>query len=217
MTTAAARATLAPSTGRSTPSDAPLASRVRVLTTVAANYHDLCDPLASGSGVPGTGESLNLTPHERHCLTLTKLGTGRQCTCAYRTVREFERLMGVMRGDRGPLVRVEIRKGGELAAVEKHSVRALRWHLLGWYVDAVRVAKHYPKPVKRGQRLSPAKDERILRDKSGAYVPAKLEIDWHRTPGARQVLADAGIVWMASRWPSWEPELPADYRSKFAA
>lgn len=188
----------------SIPSDL-IASRMKILTAVAERYHELTETQSPG-GSSGTGSLVALTPHERHCLLLTTLGRGARCTCAYRTVREFERLLGVMREGRHSLV---------LVAGEKHSVRALRWHLVGWYVDARRVVRHFPKRPVKGQRLAVPVGQEILRDGSGAFVPSIVREDWQRTAGARKELADVGLRWVAVAWPDrfGEPMLPLDIRA----
>lgn len=185
-----------------------LRSRREVLTKIAEQYHDLTDPSAS-SHTNGTGERVPIGPHERHCLMVTTHGRLQgvmRCTCAYRTVREFERLLRTMREGRHALVHV---------GHEKHSPRALRWHLTGWYIDAVRVVRHYPKPRVKGHKLQVATGQEILRDASGAFVPSQVSDHVVRVHGARLELAQAGLQWIAERWPesAGEPMLPSEIQA----
>lgn len=206
MTNVSERATVSAVTSFVRPDAGVIASRVRVLTTIASEYHDLAAAQNAPSGVRGSSERLPLTPHERHCLMLTKLGHGARCTCAYRTVREFERLMARMRDDRSAeLVQVA---GG------KHSVRALRWHVNAWHIDAKRLVRHYPKARVKGQKLAVASGQEILRDRTGAWIPSRVDQHVVRAQGARADLALAGLEWIAARWPegAGEPMLPAELR-----
>lgn len=187
-------------------SESEIKARVKVLRVIAERYHELVDPMLSATGVRGSGDRLPLSPHEPHCLVLTREGHGRRCTCAYRTVTEFERLMAQMRYDRHTSLILT-------APGEKHSLRRLRWHILAWYTDATIVRRHVPVTVAKGKKLKVVRDQEILRDEQGQWVPSRLAKQTFRLPGARQALADAGLRWMAVNWGlRHSPELPAAER-----
>lgn len=245
MTTAAPRATIQtepysarpqPGVTSTGPDPATIASRVRTLAKVADRYHELTEPPAPGGG-RGNGDRLALTPHERLCMTVTTKGRGRRCTCAYRTVHEFTRLMGEMRDDKTPIylvrrvtetgpvwdqvtreryldVRLQNASGDQAnpTAVHKLKLHTARWHLMGFHVDAHRVVKHHPAPLKKGQRMrKPTDEQQILRDRHGNWIPTVTTDHVVPVAGARKDFAAFGLAWMAKRWAGeTEPELPAD-------
>lgn len=201
-------------------------SRVKVLRVIAERYLELVDPMQGPSGISGDGGSSGFMPD-----TYSP------------TVREFERLMSVMKYDRhrslvvvasgkhtwvGEFIdgrrcvkcgfvqtnaeRASMRYGGEeplSCPTEKCSVRQLRWHVLEWFVNARTVPVHHRITPRKGQKLGVVRDQDILRDKSGAVVPSRVELRVHRLKDARLVLAEAGLAWMASEWSlKSEPMLP---------
>lgn len=157
---------------------AEIQARVRVLRTIASRYLELVSPLNGPGGVKGDGDALSFMPP-----TWTP------------TVREFERLMRVMREDRAhSLIQV-----GD----ERVSVRRLRWQVVAYYVNAESVTRHFPLPLKKGSRLA------LMRDMDGQAVTTRPVTRVHRHPGADVRLADAGLAWMAGAWlPKHEPMLP---------
>lgn len=154
-------------------------TRVEVLREIAGRYHELVSN--SGSpGQPGSGDRIPLMP-----ATYTQ------------TVREFERLMAYMRHDRGESLQV--------VDGEKVSVRALRWHILEWYVNATHTIRHVPIQLKKGRKIA------LLHDQDGHAITTTPIVRWHRLPAAKETLADAGLAWMAAAWAlRSEPMLPAE-------
>lgn len=161
-----------------------LETRVTVLREIAVRYHDLVDPMNGPGSIRGTGELVGGMPD-----TYTA------------TVKEFERLLATMKYNRAaPLIQV----GGG-----KHSLRSLRWHVSAWYIDARISHRHVPIPVKQGQKLKVVRDQQILKNKNGEWVPSKLVTQTKRLKGAREGLADAGLAWIAANWTlQSEPMLP---------
>lgn len=169
-----------------TSTDPKLSPRATVLWTIAENYMDLVDPLNSRAGIHGTGEALALTP-----ATYTS------------TVREFERLMGVMRNDRH-------RSLITLTSGEKVSVRSLRWHLLEYHLKAVRTTRAPKLMIARGHTRKLVK---LQVDDHGAPLP---QFRVHRHAQARIEFAAAATEWQATNWGlSHEPMLPAAMTEAF--
>lgn len=160
--------------------EARLSPRELVLWRVAGLYRDLVEPLNSGSGVPGTGEGVPVLSE--------KLYTA--------TVREFERLLRVMRDDRHASL-VTLEDG------EKVSVRQCRWHLVEWHLRGERVMA-WPKPTVRaneGRKLV-----KLPLDEDGRPLPRVRVL---RHPQAREHLAAEAVRWMAANWRlPVEPMLP---------
>lgn len=158
-----------------------LTHREEILWRIAELYPALVDPLNSGSGIPGTGDRLPMLD--------PKLYTA--------TVREFERLLTLMKTDRSESL-VTLSSGA------KHSVRSLLWHLGEWHLRCETVVRH--EPVKaRGKHGKVS----TLVDTSGRPVTAP-KLAKRRHPAAREKLAEQAIVWMAARWSlPVEPMLPA--------
>lgn len=172
-----------------------LSPRAAVLWTIAANYNDLVDPIAS-AGIQGDGASfgLQLTPP-----TYTT------------TVREFERLMTVMRNDRhSALISIYDDKGN---FIEKASVRKLHWHLLEYHLKAT---KTMTVPKLTIARAHGRKLHRLPVDEHGAALP---KITMRRHPQARIELAAQAVEWQATNWTlDHEPMIPkASYELSIAA
>jgi hypothetical protein len=176
---------------------APKSGRVRVLTEIAERYGELLDPASGPSGVRGDGGSLGLTRHESRCLLLERADVRRrldgwrrpECTCAYRSVVEFERLVVRLREERRPLW----------------------WHLDGWWLSAsTRTVHHCPRcgithqaehrhPNRRSGRMSTVKCKRV--------------VAWSRRAGAQESSAREAIAVMADWWGlDSEPMLPDEIR-----
>lgn len=152
------------------------ASRVLVLAQIADWYSELVDPLSGPSGVPGDGES--------------PVGMPRTYTP---TVREFERLLGVMRNR----ARQEAYAGFALGK--------LRWHVMEWFVSPPRVRREEPVFVdgKGGKR-------RRLVGVDGRPV-TRPRIVRLRHRDAREDRALLGLEWMAANWGLVsEPMLPRE-------
>lgn len=149
--------------------------RVRVLAEIAARYHELVAPLNGPDHVRGDGGSLPLPP-----ATYTA------------SVREFERLLRLMRNQ------------GRQLAYRGEPVCRLRWHVLAWFVDAVRVIDHHNVYVVRH-----GKKRLVLRPDG---KPETRPVLAHRRhPEAREEKAVWGLEWMADRWGlETEPMLPRE-------
>ena len=153
--------------------------RFSVLWRIAELYTELVDPLNGPGGVRGTGEAV--------------LGMPAEYTP---TVREYERLVKLLRDDRSvPLLRLE--------DGTKVSARSCWWHLEHWHHRAQRVIRHMPvtKVGKRGRLMT-------VRNSDGSPVTVPT-IVWLRDPAADEVRAKRAIQWMCTNWklPS-EPFLP---------
>lgn len=149
--------------------------RERVLWEVAERYHEFTDPLNGPSGVPGSGELPSRMPW-----TYTA------------TVREFERLLGVMRGSAGQ------------DWFRDWRVLALRWHLLEWHLKAERVVRQEVVTRTVGRRVV------VLLDAAGEPL-RKPAVGVRRHPGAVEGRARDAVAWMAEGWGlACEPELPVD-------
>lgn len=156
--------------------------REEVLWKIAELYPELVDPLSGPSGVRGTGESLGFMPAEYTA-----------------TVREYERLVRLMRDDRGlSLLRLE--------DGTKVSVRSCWWHLEHYWHRARRVVKRQQvtRPGKRGARVV-----LLNADRTPVLQPALV---WLRDPAADVVRAKRAIQFIADSWDGGrvgEPMLPA--------
>ena len=181
-------ATLGPTTGRRTPADRLIASRVRVLTEIAERFSELVDPLNGPSGFHGDGESVGLMPHDRRCLI--RASSPPRCTCAYRSVAEFGRLTVRLREEQRPLW----------------------WHLDGWWLSAVsRTVYHCPRcgVTHKPSHVHPS------RRNSGKPVDVRCKrvVVWTRRPGARESFAKEAVETMAGWWMlGSEPMLPDEIR-----
>jgi hypothetical protein len=152
--------------------------RETVLTRIAELYTDLTTPGAK-TGIRGDGD---FTP-------------GLDPTVYTPTVREYERLVKLMRDDRHePL----IHHNGE-----RLSVRSLWWHLEHWHHRAQHVTRHYPVQTKAGGKLV------TLRNPDGTPV-TRPTIAHLRDPKASEHKAQLAIEWIANHWAlQVEPMLPA--------
>jgi len=161
-----------------------LGERVRVLEVIASRYTVLTDTLDGPSGVRGTGDRLNLTAHEKGCGVY---GRHRVCSCAYQCVREFERLMRLLRE-------------------ERHSVW---WHVNEYHIRAVtRTVWHCPKCKGNSQHQS-----HTHKGKSGRQIVYQARrislVTRHKNVNAGKALK--GLEWMAERWGlEREPWLPSE-------
>lgn len=142
-------------------------SREAVLWQIASLYSDLVSPLNGPSGVPGDGDSYGGMPS-----TYTP------------TIREFERLLVVMReGDA--------------------HIRSLRWHLLEYHLKATRVMRHEPRNV-----ITKGKGRSRLVDADGNVVTVPV-IRITRHPKADEGKAREAVALMARWWGlRSEPMLP---------
>lgn len=154
-----------------------MSSREIVLWEIAERYTDLVEPLNGPTLVAGDGESLAVMPG-----TYTP------------TVREFERLMAVMRNQ------------AKQKAFRGTSLGKLRWHILEWHLKAERVVRHQTVTAKRHGKVVP------LRSGDGTTVQ-RLVVGYRRDPQAREQKARDGIAWMAENWAlKHEPMLPEQIR-----
>lgn len=160
-----------------------MTSRERVLWEIAERYEELVDPMCGPAAIRGDGESVGLMPG-----TYTP------------TVREFERLLGVMRNQ------------AKQKAFRGHSLGKLRWHLVEWHIKAVRTVK-YEKVVEKKH----GKKVRLLFDADGSQTTRPV-IRFTRDRDAREPLARAAIAWMSENWGLMsEPMLPDEIRINKAA
>ena len=153
-----------------------MTTRETILWRIAELYTDLIDPLNGPAGIRGTGETTGgMNPH---------LYTP--------TVREYERLVKLMRDDRSePLLE------GKL------SVRSLWWHLEHWHHRANRVIRHYPVTSKNHGKVT------TLRNHDGTPV-TRPTIHHLRDPKASEQKAHQAVEWIAHHWGlQVEPMLPA--------
>jgi hypothetical protein len=147
--------------------------RVEVLSQIASRYVELTEPCGK-DGIRGDGTGVSLMPR-----TYTA------------TVKEFERLMGVMRNQ------------AKQKAYAGWSLGKLSWHILEWFVKAEPVVRSRPLLVTgKGGKLVPAYEstgERAM-IRTAAYL---------RNPDAREDRALLGLEWMAGAWAlRIEPMLP---------
>lgn len=140
--------------------------REQILWRIAELYTDLADPTGGPSDIRGTSESTGgMNP---------KLYTA--------TVKEYERLVKLMRDDRSePLI---------ATPQGKLSVRSLWWHLEHYHHRAQRVIKHLPVTSKRGQRI-------VNADGTPHTQPAIAHL---RDPKAKEAHARLAIAWIAQHW-----------------
>jgi hypothetical protein len=153
-----------------------VSKRVEVLAQIALRYHELADPHNGPDRVRGDGDSVSLMPR-----TYTA------------TVKEFERLMGVMRNQ------------AKQQAYAGWPLGKLRWHIMAWFVDAQPVVRSRPLLVTgKGGKLVPAYEatgERAM-VRTAAFI---------RNPDAREDRALLGLGWMAEAWAlKVEPMLPQE-------
>jgi hypothetical protein len=151
-----------------------VSKRVEVLAQIALRYHELADPHNGPDRVRGDGDSVSLMPR-----TYTA------------TVKEFERLMGVMRNQ------------AKQKAYAGYSLGKLRWHVLEWYVKAEPVVRSRPLLVTgKGGKLVPAYES------TGERAMIRT-VAFIRDRDAREDRALLGLEWMAGSWAlSHEPFLP---------
>jgi hypothetical protein len=163
-----------------------LSNRARVLWEIAEEHDELVCPLNGGEGVRGTGESVPMMPPTYSA-----------------TVREFERLMGVMRNQ------------ARQQAFRGCAVGTLRWHVLEYLLKPERVVRAETVKVRKGRRLVE------LRHPDGSLVMRPVVGYARRDPGARKDRAADGIEWIAEHWSlSFEPQKwvdPEERRARRAA
>lgn len=155
-------------------------TRQTILKEIARLYPELIDPLNGPTGIRGTGEIAGGMPS-----TYTA------------TVKEYERLVKLMRDDRSEPLLTD-KHGNKL------SVRSAWWHLEHWHHRATRVIRHQPIVTKRGRRTVTL----VNADKTPVTRPT---IAYLRDPKAQEHKADRAIEWIAQHWNEdiGEPMLPA--------
>lgn len=164
-------------------------TRLTILREIARLYPELIDPLNGPNSIRGTGDSLGLMPP-----TYTA------------TVREYERLVKLMRDDRSePLIELN---------GQKVSVRSLWWHLEHWHHRAQRVIRHTEIHTagKKGRKL------RVLN--ADGTPTTRPTIHHLRDPKASEAKADRALEWIAQHWDAkriGEPMLPAAVIEGFKA
>jgi hypothetical protein len=152
-------------TGQTMPKRPPLSHDAEVLWDIAELYDELVCPLNGGEGVRGTGESVVMMPP-----TYTA------------TVKEFERLLGVMRNQ------------ARQQAFRGESLGTLRWHILEYLLKPQRIVRLQTVKVRKGRRLVE------LRHPNGDLVMRPVVGFTGRDPGARKERAEDGLEWIAARW-----------------
>jgi hypothetical protein len=160
-----------------------MTTREHILWRIAELYTDLTDPTGGPSDIRGPGESDGgMNP---------KLYTP--------TVKEYERLVKLMRDDRHePLIRTN---------GERLSIRSLWWHLEHFHHRAVRVTRHYPVTAKAGGKIVQ------LHHQDGSLV-TRPAISHLRDPKANEQKAQLAIEWIAQHWNlQSEPMIPEPVRS----
>lgn len=155
--------------------------RVQVLREIAEKYVELTDP-AGQSGELGSGDRVPLMPR-----TYTA------------TVKEFERLLAVMRNQ------------AKQQAYSGFPLGKLRWHLIEFYVAPMKVRRNDPVTVvSHGKR-------RQLRNGDGT-LRTRPVIVTRRHRDARKDRADLALDWMAANWGLvTEPMLPSELSEQAAA
>lgn len=139
--------------------------RVLTLAEIAGRYHELVDPSMGPDRIRGDGDSVALMPK-----TYTP------------TVREFERLLRVMRNQ------------AKQKAHAGYALGKLRWHIMAWYVDAVSV-------VESRQLWVSAKGGKRVPAKNADGTPAVVRtVAYRRDRDAREDRAQLGLEWMAQEW-----------------
>lgn len=204
------RARVSGPTGIPALSDRLVESRVRVLEDFAERFAEFVDPQSGPSGVRGDGGGVGLSRHEPRCLLLERPPEVRRdlararlphCTCDYRSVTEFGRLVSRLRSEE----------------------RLLWWHLDGWWLSAEkRTVWHCPRC---GICHQPSHDHQS-RKNAGKVVQVRCKrvIVWSRRVGAvdpethkprmpRESLAKQALEWIAQEWAlDSEPMLPHELR-----
>jgi hypothetical protein len=194
-----------------------LGARVRVLRVIAERFSELGSP-EGRSGERGSGERFGLMPHEPGCLLVERADANRaaqglaRCSCAYRSVAEFERLLLSMRPLLAPVYAVGegrrddprwvmVSRPVYAAArldgrrVLKLPVQTARWHLVHWWirVDRVQKLRTVERRSKSGKKL------RVLEP--------VMEVRRHADADLGKALL--AVEWMAREWSAgWEPRLP---------
>lgn len=173
--------------------------RRQVIQVLLERYSELVDPLRSGSGVRGDGGSVALTPHERSCALVSSSSGLNRCTCAYRGVRELERLLRLMRDEGGQIVRLGAFVDGLPAAQQsiRVSVRGLWWHLNARYIAATERTVDVPvtRRSKNGKKL------RVMERRAVATYDQRVS----------PIHVSAGVAWLAAGWAlEVEPMVPVD-------
>jgi hypothetical protein len=152
--------------------------RTTTLEHIAANYHQLVSPLNGPSGIRGDGQSDPAMPP-----TYTP------------TVREFERLMRLMRNQ------------AKQQAHSGESLGTLRWHILAWHVNADRSPHQQPVVV----TTNTGKKRQLRRRDGRPELRVTHRNPPRRHPQARADKARLGIEWLAQNWGlRTEPELYVD-------
>lgn len=151
-----------------------LSYRERVLWEIAERYHEFTETLVS-AGIPGNGETFGV-------LEMPDTYTP--------TVREFERLLGVMHNQ------------AKQKSFRGVGLGRLRWHLLEWHLKAERVIRREPVTAKKNGKVV------VLRDADGLMVVRPV-IGFRRHRDAREERARDAVAWMAENWGLFsEPMLP---------
>jgi hypothetical protein len=152
-------------------------SRQRVLREIATKYTDLVDTLNGNSGVPGDGSSVVCMP-----------GTYTD------SVREFERLAKVMR-----------HTSDQVGRYHGFRLKTLRFHLDGWYLEALRGSRSQPvlRANKQGKLV-----QQIDADGKVVMFPQPYVL---RRRDAKQDRAELALRWIAEHWAlGHEPFLPRE-------
>lgn len=190
--------------------------------TLLEQHSEITDPMRSGNG--GDGGGLKLMPHSPGCLMRKvrrdeyqrPIWTPAVCTCHLRDHVELDRLLEMMRVDRGPLLAI---------ADERVSVRALRWHVIHRYLRVTTSAKTVrflngrtvgivERPDVPTSRVTPLTDHQDVLIKPAGWETHLAEQRHKRSKNARDArvliatwhhdvklpLVDAGVVWIASNW-----------------
>lgn len=170
-------------------------SREKAIVRILERYDELTDPVRAGFGNGGGGAPF--MPHARTCSIMTTHPP--RCSCWRRDVDEVTRLLGVMRNR------------AKQEAYRGTSLGRLRWHVVAFYVDARWITAHERIPTRKGVKLAVPAGQRILRDKTGAWVPSRVVRRPVRHSDAREQRALDGVAWMAERWAlEHEPCVPVE-------
>ena len=175
-------------------SERELCIRAETVEKIALGYHDFI-AAAGPSGIRGSG---NRSPRMPETYT--------------RSVREYERLMRVLRA------------GGKIIhfADKSFTRRELWFHVKGWYEDATPVMKlayekhtaHGRTPVldERGWPRRHRRGEKAVRNADGS--PTRMLVRcYRRVPGSLEATAQRGLRWIAGEF-KFDPVDPVVEASK---
>jgi hypothetical protein len=172
------------------------AGRTTVIRELLERLWDLAEPGGSGEGIPGTGDRVQLMPHDPRCHVLD--WNPPLCTCWRRSIVELERLLYRMQFEAPTLFRHLRYRYLQCEHVTKTaSYQAGRWHGISVNEQVV--------SVPGGWALTLA-DQRHKR--SNKPLEARVKVARWRDD-TNLTHANNAITWLAAEWAlNHEPNLP---------